>query len=172
MKTTTIKSEYDLQAEAWAMKYNVHMTATFTGHRKHFADDTDTRDVYSITLSRNTHRLASMNFDFGQSLNGSTLCAHSRGKYWDGIRRKQANARSWYEGQKIGKGKTPSLYDILSCIEKGEPEPFESWCSNYGYDTDSRKALNTYLGCQKQLYDFRALCNGDPEMIREAQDIS
>lgn len=28
-------------------------------------------------------------------------------------------------------------------------ESFDDWCANYGYDTDSRKALETYLACQQ-----------------------
>ena len=27
-------------------------------------------------------------------------------------------------------------------------ESFDEWCDNFGYDTDSRKALETYLACQ------------------------
>lgn len=34
---------------------------------------------------------------------------------------------------------------------------FEDFCADCGYDTDSRKALETYLACQKNGADFRAL---------------
>lgn len=35
------------------------------------------------------------------------------------------------------------LYDATACDMS-----FDDWCDNYGYDTDSRKALETYLACQ------------------------
>lgn len=54
-------------------------------------------------------------------------------------------------GQSIAdKDKTPTMYDILSCIEKYNPECFEDFCSEYGYDTDSRKAYKTYLAVCKE----------------------
>ena len=34
-------------------------------------------------------------------------------------------------------------------------EPFGDWCSNLGYEEDSRKALEIYLLCQTQSQMFR-----------------
>ena len=38
--------------------------------------------------------------------------------------------------------KDPRPYDVLACISSDAncPETFEKFCSDYGYDTDSRKA--------------------------------
>lgn len=47
----------------------------------------------------------------------------------------------------------PDLVDVLYClISDGQlaEESFEDFCANLGYDTDSRKALDIYLDCQKQ----------------------
>ncbi len=45
----------------------------------------------------------------------------------------------------------PSTAAVLSCLlsdgQQGS-ESFESFCSDLGYDTDSRSALDTYLACQ------------------------
>lgn len=38
----------------------------------------------------------------------------------------------------------PSEYDLLSCITKYDPGTFENFCSDFGYDTDSRRAEKTY----------------------------
>ena len=38
----------------------------------------------------------------------------------------------------------PLIYDVLSCLEWHDPETFEFFCSNFGYDEDSRKAFKTY----------------------------
>ena len=38
----------------------------------------------------------------------------------------------------------PTPYDVLACITKSHPGTFENMCADFGYDTDSRKAFNTY----------------------------
>lgn len=42
------------------------------------------------------------------------------------------------------RGVSPSAYDVLACLTKSDPGYFEDFCSEYGYDTDSRKALATH----------------------------
>jgi hypothetical protein len=32
---------------------------------------------------------------------------------------------------------------------------FDDWCADYGYDTDSRKALESYLECQQTSIKLR-----------------
>lgn len=51
----------------------------------------------------------------------------------------------------------PKVEDVLACLfcdASLANETFEDWCLNYGYDTDSRKALDTYLQCQKSRKDL------------------
>ena len=46
----------------------------------------------------------------------------------------------------------PKLRDILCSMASDAQcaqDSFEDFCSNLGYDTDSRKALETYLACQE-----------------------
>ena len=45
----------------------------------------------------------------------------------------------------------------MSCAN----DTFEEWCSNLGYDTDSRKALQTYLSCQENGTKLRRVFNND-----------
>jgi len=166
-------SEYEAQAQAWATKWGVEMVVKFTGHRKYFADDTDTRDTYSVTLRRgNPWDTRSMTFDFGTSLVDSKLRPESDGPYW---RRVQSNPNPVNSHNPAkhpnGVAKVPTLYDVLTRLEKYEPETHEEWCRVLGYDPDSRKALETYLIVQKQARDFRGLCGNDAEMLREAQEI-
>ena len=51
----------------------------------------------------------------------------------------------------------PSPLSVLGCIRSDDTrgESFDEWCRDIGYDTDSRKALEIYLACQKQTCDFR-----------------
>lgn len=64
----------------------------------------------------------------------------------------------------IDMGKTPSEYDILSCLALDNPcDSFEDFCSNYGYDTDSRKAERTYKAVVKQYEGLVRVLGNDSE---------
>ena len=65
----------------------------------------------------------------------------------------------------------PKLDDVLYCLitdSEACSETFESWCSNLGFDTDSRKAMDTYLACQKNGEKLRKAGVTDIEAAREA----
>lgn len=51
------------------------------------------------------------------------------------------------------------LHSLIMDAQAGS-ETFEDFCSNYGYDTDSRRALEMYLECQKTSHDLRRFFNG------------
>jgi hypothetical protein len=65
--------------------------------------------------------------------------------------------------RKGGKPVAPSLSMVLESLaldaSTGD-QTFSDWCADMGYDDDSRKALDTYLGCQKIATDLRALLGG------------
>jgi len=55
----------------------------------------------------------------------------------------------------------PKAHDVLDSLlidaEMGEYDSFEQWASDFGYDTDSRKAEQTYRQCRElapQLHEF------------------
>lgn len=44
----------------------------------------------------------------------------------------------------------PTAADVLACVcsdARADEQSFEEWCSEYGYDADSRKAEQTYKAC-------------------------
>lgn len=52
-------------------------------------------------------------------------------------------------------GKAPDLPNVLDCLASDSAGietagSFEDWASEYGYDTDSRKAERTFRACQRQ----------------------
>jgi hypothetical protein len=52
----------------------------------------------------------------------------------------------------------PSLDDVLYSLVMDASaceSSFDDWCSDFGYDTDSRKALETYLLCQENTTKLR-----------------
>lgn len=60
----------------------------------------------------------------------------------------------YYTGKghrKNGKPQKPEFSSVLGGLvwdASACDESFDDWCSSYGYDTDSRKALDLYLACQ------------------------
>ena len=54
-------------------------------------------------------------------------------------------------GQSISEGsKEPNLYQVLTCLTKYDPDSFENFCSEFGYDNDSRKAEKVYNAVCKE----------------------
>lgn len=52
----------------------------------------------------------------------------------------------------VSKPVKPELDSVLACLIRdavGSAQTFDDWCANYGYDIDSRKALETYMACQE-----------------------
>lgn len=51
----------------------------------------------------------------------------------------------------------PLPFSVLSSVylEDTRGASFEDWCADFGYDTDSRKALSVYLQCQEQTAKFK-----------------
>lgn len=48
-------------------------------------------------------------------------------------------------GQSIMNGsETPTMYDVLACLQKYDCGTFEDFCREFGYDEDSRRAERTY----------------------------
>jgi hypothetical protein len=58
----------------------------------------------------------------------------------------------------VSKPVTPKFDSILACLVQdavGSAQTFDDWCFDYGYDTDSRKALDTYMACQETAKKLR-----------------
>jgi hypothetical protein len=73
-------------------------------------------------------------------------------------------------GQSIAAGNTPpTMYDVLTCLTKYDPETFEYFCREYGYDTDSIKALETYKAVQREFNGVNRLFNDILEQLQEIQ---
>lgn len=54
----------------------------------------------------------------------------------------------------------PTVAEVLDCLASdasGADQSFEDWCSDLGYDTDSRSAERTYNAVRQEMYDLRKL---------------
>ena len=71
-----------------------------------------------------------------------------------------------YFSQGSAHKKSPTLADVLACLASDasgvdNARSFEDWASEYGYDTDSRKAEKTYNICVQQAQELKALLGQD-----------
>lgn len=72
----------------------------------------------------------------------------------------------WWGSQAMAEeGKDPSAYSVLSCIASDlyTPETFEDYCSEYGEDEDSRKALQTFNRAHRHAERLRAFFADETE---------
>lgn len=69
----------------------------------------------------------------------------------------------------VNSGTPPTAYDVLACLQKYDVGDFEDFCSDFGYDTDSRKAEKTYKAVVKE-YDNVCKIWSDKE-IEDLQEI-
>lgn len=166
-----MKTDYEKQAEKFLADTNSTLTIEFLKNDYHFDGDKDKRDIYTCTLKRGSRKYK---FNFGQSIAKSGFYftvgrskfeidrKHIDSKYIFSICR---NINAGFELSKdtIHKPEEPTAYDILACLTKFNPYTFEDFCSEYGYDTDSRRAKKTYKAVQKE-YNSLAAMYSDSEM--------
>lgn len=73
-------------------------------------------------------------------------------------------------GQSIAAGsQEPDMYSILACLTKYDVGSFDDFCSEFGYDTDSRTAERTYKAVCKE---FKAVDKLFSDIIEELAEIN
>ena len=160
-------NKYEKQALDFCKKYGVTIRATPLKHDFFFVDDKEKRDVYTIEITRNG---MTYEFQFGQSI------IHSNGAVkWDSevsVAERKKLISNGYE--LIGmywkrKAVVPTEYVVLSCLTKIDPESFDYFCCEYGYDTDSRKAYAIYESVRDEWYEVKRLFY---DCLEELQEIN
>lgn len=69
--------------------------------------------------------------------------------------------------------KEPDAPDCLSCLlsdSHAGDQSFEEFCSDFGYDADSRKAEQTWKACQKATASMKRLLGSDYESFLYAEN--
>jgi hypothetical protein len=64
----------------------------------------------------------------------------------------------------------PSEYSILACLTKYDPGSFVDFCSEFGYDSDSKTADRVYAGVKEEWLNVCRIWNdSEIEELREIQ---
>ena len=106
--------ECEQQAKVFLEKHNLSFSTEYKDYGRYFEDDTQERAIYRIRIGRKNNR--SITFNFGQSI------------------------------EKTGTGTKPTAYGVLASIS-GDitcPYVFEEFCSEVGYEEDSRIAERVF----------------------------
>lgn len=179
MKTTL--TEYDKQAKDFLAKLGIEFKCEFLRHAKHFADDKEPRDIYKLALIRGNR---SRSFEFGQSTAKSGFY-YTIGRQINALPRELMGKKGLnaYIKTKLNWGfmdnkksdvihypEAPTEYDLLACLTKYDVGTFEDFCGEFGYDTDSRKAEDTYKAVKEEYEKVCALFTD--EELTELQEIN
>lgn len=117
-------------------------------------------------------------FDYHQGIGHSTPIFDRKAKYgFEKLKGLKFKRDAEKEGYTVFTSnnrfvKKPHLADLLYCLISDANcgiETFDDFCSNYGYDTDSRKALEIYLQCQETNNKLRKVLSGD--VLRKCEEI-
>lgn len=178
------KSTYDIQAEDFMKETGTEITIEFKEHGFHFTGDTEKRDIYNVTIKKGRRH---MKIVFGNSLvdsgfkiinenNGKTMCMinvpdKQRDFFMEHKNQSKLKLFSNWQfisSEKIHYPKAPTPYSILACLQKYDVGTFEQFCQEFGYDTDSRKAEQTYNAVQDEWRNVAMLYNDkELEMLQE-----
>jgi len=118
--------DYQAQAADFLHRHNIRFHARYVDFARFFEDDEQERSIYTLTLTRMTNLNGELVRDgrFSTRFGASIHMTHNDVK--------------------------PTAYDLLSCLTKSDPGTFEDFCSEYGYETDSRRAERTYRKVKKE----------------------
>lgn len=135
-------SSYEQQGIDFLLANKIEFSVTFIGHDTHFWHDKEERDRFKCVFTKRLYPIQTLTIKFGQSIASST-----------------GNG-----------GQRPSAYDVLSCLTKYDPGTFSNFCSDFGYDEDSKKAEKVYQSVQKEWNQVSAFFTStELEKLQEIQ---
>ena len=168
-------NEYAKQANEFLKKANATIKIEFVGLaiNKEWKEK-DKRNLYEITL---TTPGGSMVFDFWDSIRNTEIKEMTIETYAEKSYKRRFDCLSYSEKVKAQKelkekkaAAQPTAYDILACITKYDPGTFAEFCSEFGYDEDSRTAERIYFAVQKEYSQLARIFT--PEQLEEMQEIN
>lgn len=178
-------SSHEDQANRFLKDTETTIKTEFLRHGKHFEDDTHTRDIYEVTMTRGDREYK---FNFGQSIiNSGVVLFHTGGKRTrhtgfimpDDLRKKaeaeplkkRRIVTGWMSREHFSlhglkfKFQHPTAYNVLACLQKSDPESFDNFCSEFGYDTDSKQAEKTHQTVRDEWLNVERLFT-ESEIVR------
>lgn len=137
----------DAIAERDMDKINVFPRKTHI-HGKHYRCTISAKNRGHITFDFwNSYADEEENFfAFGKSDSLNNWVTGRENIYWD----KYREGQKYRDRPRAKKIIVPAPYDLLTCIQKYDVGTFRDFCSEFGYDDDSRRAEQTYIAVCKE----------------------
>lgn len=92
----------------------------------------------------------------------------THGEFWGGIVNTQ---KTYQDPNKRNNPKNPTEYDLLACLEKYGYSSFSDFCSELGYDEDSKEAYKTYEAVTKEHDGLVNILGDNEELWEEFREI-
>jgi len=151
---------YREQAEKFLNKSDTKINITYIGDTFSDWDKENRHATYSVTLSNKKH---SYTFNFWDSLHNTENRWITFDEYYNKNYRNKKTGGSYGRSHLLRKYKElqeesrPNAYIILSDLTPYMEDTFQDFCDCFGYDTDSRKALDIYLKVQEEYNNLTKL---------------
>ena len=168
-------NEYLKQAENFLNKANAKCEIVYGGiSRNENWKEKEKRYVYDVTI---TTPRGKMTFTFWDSIHNTEISTMTFEEYAK-KKLKYNRVEDMSYGEKVKakndlarlKAKAvPNEYDVLACLEKYDPGTFEDFCSEFGYDEDSKTAERIYIAVIKEYKDLTKIFT--EEQMEELSEI-
>jgi hypothetical protein len=147
--------------ETLVAELGIAISVAYVGYRE---DGEWKCDVWNVTLSFQDRKLVT-DYKTGIGLRKRASGVRTERGGWTrggefAKTDKDAMERGWLTPDKE-RVTTADVVSSLAIDAVGAEQTFEDWCGDLGWDTDSRKALATYLACQEERKQLLKLLGGN-----------
>lgn len=125
----------------------------------------DKRNWYDVTI---TTPYGSMQYMFWDSIHNTEILMMGLDDYVKKNLKRNPLDITYFEKTKalkqlagLKEKAVPTAYDVICCLTMYDVGTFEEFCSDYGYDEDSRRAEKIYIACIKEYKDLTRIFSED-----------
>lgn len=169
-----MKNEYTEQAKKFLQDAGATMKINFQGRAINTMwKEKQLRNLYAVTI---TTPRGSYTFDFWDSLHNTELTQMTAEQCAREYFHMLYEGMTYFEQCKVHaelakkrKEARPRCYDVIACLTKYDPGTFEDFCSEYGYDEDSKTAERVYIAVQNEFANLKRIFT--PEQLEAMQEI-
>lgn len=131
---------------------------------------TETQETLNAFINRLGLKLTVSRTDHNPHMDSDPQWSRSA-SHWRFTLRRDGRRMAGYFSQGSAHTKPPTLLEILDCLASdaaglANADDFESWCADYGYDTDSRRAERTYKAVQRSAASLERVIGESDEYER------
>lgn len=167
-------NEYLEQAKNFLNKANAKCEIVYGGiSRNETWKETAKRNWYDVTIA--TPR-GKMSYVFWDSIHNTEISQMTLEEYVEKKLKRiysdfpyNERKKAERELKRLKAEAVPNEYDVLACLEKYDVGTFEDFCSEFGYDEDSRTAERIYIAVIKEYKDLTRIFT--EEQMEELSEI-